>query len=242
MLPDLPTSYADQFARDGYSIFPEAVSDEVVDSLRRAIDQLPESAGLMRNTGRYGIRNLLELSPTVQECARLPEVRRFATAILGAAAFAVRATFFDKVPDANWSLIWHQDLAIAVAEKQEVEGFKAWRNKDGVWLVQPPREILSRVIAVRIHLDDCGPENGPLRVVPGSHRLGILENQPAETESSVEQVTCCVPAGGVVIMSPLTLHASSKAESPSHRRVIHIEYANEELPGGLQWHQRITAG
>ncbi|MFO1020853.1 MAG: phytanoyl-CoA dioxygenase family protein [Planctomycetales bacterium] len=241
MILDLPTSYAEQFTRDGYGVFPEAVSDETVQKLQAAIDELPESTGLLRNAGRYGIRNLLELSPAVRECARLPEVRRFATAILGEGAFAVRATFFDKVPDANWSLIWHQDLAIAVAEKRDVPGFKAWRNKEGVWLVQPPREILSRVIAVRIHLDDCGPENGPLRVVPGSHRQGVLENQEVTEGTGAEQVTCCVPAGGVVIMSPLTLHASSKAESPSHRRVVHIEYANEELPGGLQWHQRITA-
>jgi len=40
-------------------------------------------------------------------------------------------------------------------------------------------------------------------------------------------------------MCPLILHASSKAVSPSHRRVIHIEYAGAELPGGLEWHTRI---
>ncbi len=96
------------------------------------------------------------------------------------------------------------------------------------------------MVAVRIHLDDCGPDNGPLRVIPGSHRHGWLDNEISHWKETVEPVTCLARAGGAIVMCPLILHTSSKAVLPNHRRVIHIEYASEELPGGLQWHRRIS--
>ena len=33
---------------------------------------------------------------------------------------------------------------------------------------------MKRMLAVRVHLDDCGLENGPVRVLPGSHPNGRL--------------------------------------------------------------------
>jgi hypothetical protein len=44
-----------------------------------------------------------------------------------------------------------------------------------------------------------------------------------------------LPRGGVLLMRPLLLHASSASQVPRHRRVLHIEWAAQELPGGLQW-------
>ncbi len=200
---------------------------------------IPDCDAVRRKRNVYGVRNLLDLSPEICRLAALPEIRRLVTPILGEGAFAARALFFDKVPGANWALGWHQDSVIAVAECRDVPGFLAWGQKAGVWQVQPPPEILAAMVAVRVHLDDCGPENGPLRVIPGSHRHGWLDNEISRWKREVEPVTCLVSAGGAVTMCPLILHASSKAVSPRHRRVIHLEYASEELPGGLKWHRRI---
>jgi len=95
------------------------------------------------------------------------------------------------------------------------------------------------MITVRLHLDDCGPEHGPLRVIPDSHREGRLDREAItrwrETVPT-EEITC--RAGDALLMRPLLLHASSKATRPKHRRVLHVEYAAEELPGGLEWHQK----
>jgi ectoine hydroxylase-related dioxygenase (phytanoyl-CoA dioxygenase family) len=126
-----------------------------------------------------------------------------------------------------------------VTERRDVPEFIAWGQKAGVWQVQPPANILSRMVAVRVHLDECGPDNGPLRVIPGSHRHGWLDDHIDEWKRNVPEVVCCAPTGGIVVICPLTLHASSKARLPAHRRVIHIEFANEELPGGLQWNQKL---
>jgi ectoine hydroxylase-related dioxygenase (phytanoyl-CoA dioxygenase family) len=181
----------------------------------------------------------LEVCPQVRELAASAAVHQIVSPILGEGAFATRAVFFDKVPDANWTLGWHQDSVISVAEKLPVPGFLAWGQKAGVWQVQPPPEILAPMVAVRVHLDDSGPENGPLRVLPGSHRHGWVEDDIDHWKKAVPEAVCTMDSGGVVVMCPLILHASSKSHSPSHRRVIHIEYANKELPGGLKWNTRI---
>lgn len=231
--------YATTFRDCGYSIREDVISLDEVERLRRAVAGLSNREEVRRKRSIYGVRNLLEICPAAQTLATNPNVRRFATAVLGDAAFAVRAIFFDKVPDANWSLFWHQDNVIAVKERCEVPDFVAWSQKAGVWQVQPPAEVLAEMIAVRVHLDDCGPDNGPLRVLPGSHRFGWLDNELENWKSRVPEVVCTVRCGGIVAMCPLTLHASAASEAVGHRRVIHIEYAATELPAGLDWRNRV---
>jgi hypothetical protein len=234
-----PSEYTARFARDGYCVLPSAVPDEVIHRLRTVIDQLPPGEAVRRKKSIYGVRNLLETVPEVCELATSHEVWQFVTPILGDDAFATRAILFNKTPDANWVLGWHQDSVISVAERIETHGFVAWGNKAGVWQVEPPPEILSRMLALRIHLDECGSENGALRVIPGSHRHGWLEDDLSEWKRRIPEVICAAPLGGVVAMCPLVLHASSRAVKPSHRRVIHIEYANVGLPNGLKWNRRV---
>jgi hypothetical protein len=232
-------AYADRFREHGFAVFPEVLGADAVEWLRAAIQALPDGEAVRRKRNVYGVRNLLQLSPPIRQLAALPEVRQFVTPILGEGAFATRAIFFDKVEGANWALGWHQDSVIAVRERLDVPGFIAWGQKAGVWQVQPPPEIMARMLAVRVHLDDCGPDNGPLRVIPGSHRHGWLDNEIANWKQEIPAVSCLVHSGGVVVMCPLILHASSKALEPAHRRVIHIEFASEPLPAGLEWHERI---
>lgn len=231
--------YAADFRRDGYFIREGVVPLGETEHLRSAIGALPNRKEVRRKRGVYGVRNLLEICPEVRGLAAMPAVRRFAAAVLGRGAFAVRAIFFDKVADANWSLFWHQDNVIAVRERREVDGFLGWSQKAGVWQVQPPADVLANMVAVRVHLDDCGPANGPLRVLPGSHRHGWLDDELDDWKRRVPEVVCTVARGGIVAMCPLILHASAPSEAASHRRVIHIEYAAAELPGGLEWNNRV---
>jgi ectoine hydroxylase-related dioxygenase (phytanoyl-CoA dioxygenase family) len=95
---------------------------------------------------------------------------------------------------------------------------------------------LAQVVALRLHLDDSRADNGPLRVLPGTHTLGLLtESEIARLTTGVPAVDCTVPAGCVVVMRPLIVHASSKAESDLPRRVLHIEYARSlDLGDGLK--------
>ena len=188
---------------------------------------------------RGGLRNLFDI-PAISQLARDPVVRDTATAVLGADCFAVRAILFDKTPSTNWKVAWHQDLTIAVAERRDAPGFGPWSVKAGVTHVQPPCETLERMVVVRLHLDPCGIENGPVRVLPGSHRRGKLDAVAIdEYRRSAEETACIVPRGGLLVMRPLLLHASSAAVLPDHRRVIHFEFATGSLSGGLAWRWQV---
>ncbi len=223
---------ADAFRRDGFVIVPDAVDPAAVDALLAAIQ--PVAAGT-----RGGVRHLLRDVPAVRELARSAPVRAVAEAALGPGAFAVRGILFDKTPDANWKVVWHQDLTIAVRERRPVEGFGPWSEKEGVPHVQPPAELLARMVAVRVHLDDCTETNGPVRVIPGSHRDGRLAPDDIDRwRGAGPEVVCTVPRGGILAFYSLLLHASSPAQVPAHRRVVHLEFAADPLPGGLEWYER----
>jgi ectoine hydroxylase-related dioxygenase (phytanoyl-CoA dioxygenase family) len=96
------------------------------------------------------------------------------------------------------------------------------------------------MLAVRIHLDDCGLDNGPLRVIPGTHTLGFLSDDEIQSWPKETAASCAVQSGGAILMRPILLHASSAALRPSSRRVIHLEFAAQELPDRLQWHDRVS--
>lgn len=172
----------------------------------------------------------------IRELAWSVKVRSIAEDALEDSAFPVRATLFDKTADANWLVPWHQDLTICVGARIEVPGYGPWTKKAGVWHVQPPASVLERMLSVRIHLDDCSERNGALRVIPGTHQFGRLTAvQIAERQRMSGSITCVVDRGGVVLMRPLLLHASSAGSAASHRRVIHIDYVSCQLHGGLRW-------
>lgn len=230
----------------GFSIIPSGIDHvtrrrfcQLIDDARRR--EHPENVS--NSSGTYGLRNLIDIVPETAELVRHPAVRSAVETVLGAGAFMTRSTLFDKTPGANWGVFWHQDLSIAVREKRDAAGFTAWTRKAGVACVQPPMEFMERILAVRIHLDECAEANGALRVLPGSHRLSALSAAQIESlQRKTEPAICIVPAGGLLMMRPLLLHASSPMERPLSRRVVHLEFANFELPEPLSWKYRIPCG
>jgi hypothetical protein len=226
----------DRVLEDGFAIRDDVLGDADLAALTAAVDRIDPADGTSVKVNMGGIRNLFELSPAIRTLAQSDSMRALLTPILSSRHFAVRAILFDKTPDANWKVPWHQDLTIAVRERREVEGFGPWTVKAGVIHVQPPASVLETMLSVRIHLDTCHAENGALRVLAGSHRAGRLNaDQIQDWRGRCMAETCVVAAGGVLLMRPLLLHASSAATSPMRRRVIHIDYAADSLPGGLQW-------
>ncbi len=155
---------------------------------------------------------------------------------LGPGAMAVRAVLFDKRPDQNWSVGWHQDRTIVVGERHKVEGFGNWSVKAGLLHVEPPDHILGGMLTLRAHLDDCDVENAPLLVSPGTHRLGrVPEAQIKATIAKHGIAACLAGAGDVWVYSTPILHASEPAAHPRRRRVLQVDFAAGDLPGGLEW-------
>jgi ectoine hydroxylase-related dioxygenase (phytanoyl-CoA dioxygenase family) len=150
----------------------------------------------------------------------------------------VRSILFDKTPDENWPVPWHQDLTIAVAAEMDVPGYGPWSRKDGTVHVQPPAILLQRMATVRIHLDDTSSENGALRIIPGSHLFGKIPSGMVASHVGGPIVTCECRPGDVLVMSPLILHSSRKSLNPIRRRILHFEYAQpEDLDPSLSWHE-----
>jgi ectoine hydroxylase-related dioxygenase (phytanoyl-CoA dioxygenase family) len=159
-----------------------------------------------------------------------------AASVLGQACQPVRAVLFDKTAATNWSIAWHQDRTIAVAERIDVDGFGPWSVKSGLLHVAPPFDLLAGMLTLRVHLDPVPETNAPLLVAPGSHRLGrIPETEVRQAVRRCGPVACLAGAGDIWLYATPILHASKAASAPAHRRVLQVDFAIGSLPGGLKW-------
>ncbi len=224
---------ANAIERDGFAIVDGVLTAAQIDRLRSVAGT---GTALSRNGSTYGSRNLLAI-PEVRNLAADRAIRDLIEPVLGPSAMPVRALFFDKTPEANWPVLWHQDLTIAVAERHDLVGWGPWSTKAGVVHVEPPAVLLAAMLTIRLHLDDCHGANGALRVLPGTHALGRLtRDRIRRLREETPEITCEAAQGSALLMRPLLLHASSPARQPSHRRVIQIEYADQgALPAPLAW-------
>lgn len=227
---------SEKVRRDGFAVVEGVLDEGALKAFEAGLERVAHGEGVLRRGGVYAIRNLLAVLPAARALANSAAVRALVEAVLGPGAFVVRGVLFDKTPAAPWKVAWHQDLTIAVRGRVGAEGFGPWTLKAGVQHVQPPAPLLEGVLAVRLHLDDCDESNGPLKVLPGSHLSGRLgADDIARWRASVPPVTCVVGRGGAVLMRPLLLHSSPAPQLPRRRRVIHLEFANAQLPHGLEW-------
>jgi ectoine hydroxylase-related dioxygenase (phytanoyl-CoA dioxygenase family) len=212
-------SLVERVSKDGFAILPNVISEretsDLIVSLQRG--KLPRSRAGMRHAMRNAAVAALTRDIRLLELAR---------EVLGAEAVPFRATLFDKSAVSNWLVVWHQDTALPLRDRREVHGWGPWSIKDGVNYAHAPASALEQVLALRLHLDDSVAENGPLRVLPGTHTLGVLTDEALhELSTQIRPVDCLVPRGGILVMRPLVVHASSKSQSDDPRRVLHIEYA-----------------
>jgi hypothetical protein len=227
---------------DGFAVVPDVLSAGEVDALIEAVDRAGPSDALLRRVEEvYGMRDLLRGIPEVRRLAGSPALLGLVDSVLGPGSFAVRGLLFDKTEGANWGVPWHQDLTIAVRRRVESPGYGPWTIKVGITHVRPPIGVLEGMLTLRVHLDDCGQGRGPLRVLPGSHRGGRLDVEATRRRHEHgPAVDCLVTRGGVLMMRPLLLHASSAATEPRRRRVLHLEYAVSPLPGGVEWFESVA--
>ena len=207
------------FQEQGFAIFPAMLAASEVRELLDDLSQLP------LDHRRAGIRHTLG-RPNVSRLAHDRRLLSIAQQVLGPQAFPFRATLFNKSPGRNWLIPWHQDTALPLREQHDMAGWGPWSVKAGILYAHAPATALQQVIALRVHLDESGLQNGPLRVLPGTHNMGVLSDDEIHRLSiHTTEVSCITPCGGVLAMRPLLIHSSSKSEDETDRRVLHIEYA-----------------
>lgn len=233
LTPALPDSSggcsAEHMDECGFVVVPDVIGPAEIESLLRSLS----SDGVRRS--RAGARHLLR-HPVVSALTHSPALLSLAGHFLQSEAHPFRVTLFDKSMTANWAVVWHQDTALPLRSRHDEPGWGPWSVKEGVVYAHAPTEALRGIVALRVHLDDSTEENGPLRVLPGTHRRGVLPDaEVAALARTIAPHACVVGRGGVLAMSPMLIHASSKVASPTPRRVLHIEYARSlHLAGGVE--------
>jgi len=193
----------------------------------QAVESQPADHAGIRLTGIPALTDLLDSRGAIGAL-----VARY----LGPRARPVRTILFDKSTAANWALGWHQDRTIVVRNRVEVSGFGPWTTKAGLLHVAPPIDLLERMVTIRVHLDPVPMTNAPLLVAPGSHRLGrVPEAEIGQAVARLGSRACLADAGDIWAYATPILHASDAAIDPMRRRVLQVDYAAEDLPGGLEW-------
>ena len=218
---------AQTFARSGALRFPSAIGSADRQGIEDAI------AGLPPNQAGIRIHGISNLEPFLHHTGPIGAV---AASVLGSSCRPVRAILFDKTPTTNWRLGWHQDRTISVLTRVGVDGFGPWTCKKGLTHVAPPFSVLAGMVTLRVHLDPVSATNAPLLIAPGSHRYGrVPETDVPRVVRECGTLACLAQIGDIWLYATPILHASEAAVAAGRRRVLQVDYAAGELPGGLQW-------
>lgn len=216
-----------QLSRDGAQHVAAALNSNDLDHIEQALATTPDGRPGTRLTGISALSRLLSVNRPIG---------RIAASHLSSSARPVRAILFNKTAGQNWSLGWHQDRTIAVRERVDTPGFSNWTVKSGIQHVEPPFELLERMLTLRVHLDSVGPDNAPLLVAPGSHKIGrIPESEISAIVQRLGTHSCLAGSGDIWLYATLILHASDVARRPRARRVLQVDFSADELPHPLAW-------
>ena len=215
---------SDTLEREGFVWFRAGLSEAELEDLESELE-FGERPGYRPHASRPLLSKLAPPSPLGRLASRvLPNAR------------PVRIVAFNKSPEANWAVPWHQDRVLAVRNREEVEGYSGWTRRDATWHVQPPLPILQNMVFARVHFDRNDQQNGAMELASGSHRHGYVSQTDAgEIARKHPSAVCEAERGDVVFIKALTLHRSLSSTSDAPRRALRIDYSNQDLPAPLEW-------
>ncbi|WP_298512496.1 phytanoyl-CoA dioxygenase family protein [uncultured Kordia sp.] len=223
------------FQKHGFAVLDRMYSDAEIEKIARCIEEASETQELAESSKNlFAIRQVIAKIPELQPLIFTVKLHELLTSIFEEPFFLTKAIYFDKPSASNWFVAYHQDLSISVDRKQEVSSYINWTFKKGQYGVQPPIDILENIVTIRVHLDKTEKENGALKIIPNSHLKEIYRPETIDWDIETEHI-CEVEKGGVMLMKPLTLHASDRTTNGKKRRVLHLEFSSKKLTEPLQW-------
>lgn len=142
----------------------------------------------------YRIHAIETLLPEAVAVLQSTSLRSVCTSLLGTSWKPSAFALCYKAPKVGMPVPWHRDP-----------------------IVTPP----SCIFNLSIYLDDSGPTNGCLEVLPGSH----LDDTPVPSngERPPGAVPVCAVAGDVIVHDVRVLHGSAMNPSHQRRRALVIE-------------------
>ncbi|KUJ62293.1 phytanoyl-CoA dioxygenase [Flavobacteriaceae bacterium CRH] len=229
---------------EGFTIINNVYNENEITKLISLIENATESkndaATFRQSQDLFAIRQFHKEIPETLSFIFNKNLQNIIESNFGKDYFITKSIYFDKPEKSNWFVAYHQDLTISVDKKVEIESFENWTVKQNQFAVQPPKEVLEKNFTIRIHIDKTTKDNGALKVINNSHSKGILRIENLKFENEKETI-CEVEKGGIMIMKPLLFHASNKTTNNERRRVIHIEFSNQQLPDGLKWSEKMIS-
>jgi len=224
-----------ELEKNGYSIINSLYSEHEINSILACIENAEQNGNsFMKTKDLFAIRQLIKNIPELSNLLFSDNLKKLISKLSCSEYFLTKAIYFDKPSESNWFVSYHQDLSISVDKKVDIVNYVNWTFKKGQYGVQPPIEILQDTITIRIHLDNTNKNNGALKVIPKSHLNGITRIDSKDLNLKNEYI-CEVEKGGVMLMKPLTFHASNRTTNGMKRRVIHLEFNKNNLSPPLNW-------
>ena len=220
-------------------IYSENEIEKIIAEIEKVTENKTENSTFRKSEDLFAIRQFHKEIPKTLNLIFNENLNQIIKQNFGENYFITKSIYFDKPEKSNWFVSYHQDLTISVDKKVEIENFKNWTTKQNQFAVQPLKEILEQNFTIRIHIDKTTKQNGALKVLNKSHRKGIVRTENIEIENEIETI-CEVEKGGIMIMKPLLFHASNKTTNNKRRRVIHIEFSNQNLPNELEWSEKMS--
>ena len=153
-------------------------------------------------------------------------------------AFIVRSVLFDSKYSQEVDEKWRQSKDINTIIQNDNHKLIDDTQTDQLQLTEADENLLRKMFIIRIYLDDISLKNGPLKLIPGSHKKVLSENEVQTITDNSTPVISDIPAGGIQILKPLLLVSNSLAVSQKRRRILQLEFSSVELKDGFNWYER----
>lgn len=228
-----------QYERDGFLVFNSFLDQNTVRQFREDLrayeddESILRSEGTITEPGKQEIRSIFgihELSDRFDRLTRDPKILAMVRQLLGSDAYIHQSRINFKPGFHGKGFDWHSD-------------FETWHAEDGM-----PR---MRAVSFSIALTDNTPFNGPLMLIPGSHKtfvpcvgrtpednyqsslkkqeLGVPNNRDLAAMADEYGIKAPTgPAGSLIIFECNTLHASNANMSPWPRSNLFFVYNSVE--------------
>lgn len=203
-----------QLDEDGFLVLHDFMGPELLHALRRRIDELVEEEGdragleFKQEPNTRRLSNLVNKGEIFERLIEIPRILECMEQVLGPEFKLSSLNMRSANPNSDCAQPLHADSG-AIADE------KGYWVCNSVWM-----------------LDDFTPENGAIRMIPGSHRWRKLPQDVLADPRAPQngEVLVTGPAGTVVVMNAHMWHGATANRTAAPRRAVHVYYTRSDKP------------